>query len=120
MARKLSEQGTSGSDLLDHKVLKVLGLTAGLRPTQSQEDAIRLLALRYAGIKSKLDWGADVDALGGLHCAYVVCRPTQPIKPDGLVDTSRFHRCIRSFGATPALAITAAVLERESMVYSAA
>ncbi|MFV0455584.1 MAG: hypothetical protein ACK5NQ_11445 [Pseudomonas sp.] len=102
-----------GSDFLDHKVMKLLGIQ-GLKPTQRLEDAKRLLELRYGGVASRLEWDARLEeSLLGRKVFIAVRGQTKPSS----VESEPWQRCLIVDGPSEPLAITIAVLTRETWAF---
>ncbi|HBO6962510.1 TPA: hypothetical protein L4936_001116 [Pseudomonas aeruginosa] len=108
-------ENQTGSDFLDHKVMKLLGMQAqGLKPTQRLDDARRLLELRYGGVPSRLEWDAKTeDFPPGLKAFIVVRVPPKP----GAMEPEPWKRCLIAEGPSEALAVIIAVITRETWTF---
>lgn len=105
-----------GSDLLDYKVTKLLGLQSlMLKPTQNVADARRLLGLRYRGVQSRFEWEVRSEAVESRYRVYVAVRPA--VRATG-VGAEPWRRCSVAEGATEALAVTIAAITRETWTYT--
>lgn len=108
-------ENQTGSDFLDHKVLKLLGMQAqGLKPTQRLDDARHLLQLRYDGVPSRLAWDAKTEELPPGLKAFIVVRAQS--KP-GAMEPESWQRCLIADGPSEALAVTIAVITRETWTF---
>lgn len=108
-------ENQAGSDFLDHKVMKLLGMSAqGLKPTQTLDDAKRLLALRYGGLPSRLEWDAKTEALPLGYKAFITVRVQS--KAMAMEPESR-QRCLIASGPSEALAVTIATVTRETWTF---
>lgn len=106
----------AGSDLLDHKVMRLLGIQSqALKPTQSLEDAKRLLALRYRGLPSRYEWDAKTEELVSGYKAFVTVRV--PAKSPEM-EPQPWHRCLVTDGPSEAMAITIAAMTRETWTFT--
>ncbi|MCV6454879.1 hypothetical protein [Pseudomonas aeruginosa] len=106
----------AGSDLLDHKVMKLLGIQSQvLKPTQRLEDAKRLLTLRYRGMPSRYEWDAKTEALASGFKAFVTVRV--PAKSSDM-ESQPWQRCLVTDGPSEALAITIAAMTRETWTFT--
>lgn len=105
----------AGSDFLDHKVMKLLGMPAqGLKPTQRLDDAVRLLRLRYGGVPSRLEWEAKTELSPlGLKSFIVVRASTKA----GAMEPELWQRCLVVDGPSEALAVTIAAITRETWTF---
>lgn len=108
-------ENLTGSDFLDHKVMKLLGMPAqGLKPTQRLDDAVRLLQLRYGGVPSRLEWDTKTEESPlGLKSFVVVRVP----KKAGAMEPEPWRRCLVADGPSEALAITIAAITRETWTF---
>lgn len=108
-------ENEAGSDFLDHKVMKLLGMQAqGLKPTQRLDDARRLLELRYGGVPSRLEWDAKSEELPpGLKAFIVVRAQSRP----GAMEPEPWRRCLIADGPSEALAVTIAVITLETWTF---
>ncbi|MDP5724454.1 hypothetical protein P3805_19270 [Pseudomonas aeruginosa] len=109
-------ENKAGSDLLDHKVMKLLGIQSqALKPTQKLDDAKRLLAMRYRGMPSRYEWGAKTELLVSGYKAFITVRV--PAKsPD--MEPQPWQRCLVADGPSEALAITIAAMTRETWTFT--
>lgn len=108
-------ENQAGSDFLDHKVMKLLGMPAqGLKPTQRLDDAKRLLQLRYGGVPSSLEWDAKTEELPPGLKAFIVVRV--PPKP-GAIEPDTWRRCLIADGLSEPLAVTIAAITRETWTF---
>lgn len=104
-----------GSDLLDRRVLQQLAMPQiGLKPTQRLDDAQQLLRMRYGGAASKYEWDARIDhnSFNDSYAAHVI------VREPATTHDAPWLRSHCSNGPSEALAVTIAVLERESWVFS--
>lgn len=109
-------ENKAGSDLLDHKVMKLLGIQSqALKPTQRLEDAKRLLTLRYRGMPSRYEWDAKTEALASGFKAFVTVRV--PAKSSDM-ESQPWQRCLVTDGPSEALAITIAAMTRETWTFT--
>ena len=109
-------ENQAGSDLLDHKVMKLLGIQSqALKPTQRVEDAKRLLTLRYRGMPSRYEWDAKTEALASGFKAFVIVRV--PAKSSDM-EPHPWQRCLVTDGPSEALAITIAAITRETWTFT--
>lgn len=105
----------AGSDLLDGKVLRLLGIRSHpLKPTQRLEDAKHLLSLRYQGLPSKHEWRAEIEHLPSGYMAFISVR-VQATSPDA--KPGPWHLCLTTDGASAALAVTIAAITRETWTF---
>lgn len=104
-------ESAGGSDILDRKVAQALGIKGrALKPTQSRDDAVQLLSLRYRGYRSDCEWSVRTERQpSGKFRAYVSVRAR-------FIDAE--HRCVSADGPTEALAITIAAITRETWTYT--
>lgn len=108
-------ENRAGSDFLDHKVMKLLGMQAqGLKPTQRLEDAKRLLALRYGGVHSQLEWNAKTEELPPRVKAYITVRVQAKTSSNEPIS---WQRCLIANGQSEALAVTIAAITRETWTF---
>ncbi|HGM7876769.1 TPA: hypothetical protein ACWLUJ_005772 [Pseudomonas aeruginosa] len=109
-------ENQAGSDLLDHKVMKLLGMPAqGLKPTQKLDDAKRLLALRYGGLHSRLDWDLRTEEIfPRVVRAFVTVRASAKASA---LEAEVWHRCLIGKGQSEALAVTIAMITRETWTF---
>lgn len=108
-------ENQAGSDFLDHKVMKLLGMPAqGLKPTQRLEDAKRLLQLRYGGVPSGLEWDAKTEELPPNFKAYITVR-VQSKAP--AMEPEPWQRFLIADGPSEALAVTIAAITRETWTF---
>ncbi|HCE6273546.1 TPA: hypothetical protein NHO12_004447 [Pseudomonas aeruginosa] len=110
-------ENRTGSDFLDHKVMKLLGMQAqaqGLKPTQRLDDAKRLLELRYGGVPSRLEWDAKAEELPPSFKAYITVR-VQSKAP--AMEPEPWQRCLIADGPSEALAVTIAAITRETWTF---
>ncbi|WP_139239948.1 hypothetical protein [Azotobacter vinelandii] len=110
-------ENRAGSDLLDHKVMKLLGIQSPeLKPTQRLDDAKRLLTLRYRGLQSCYEWDAKIDKVAPTEVkAFITVRvpaKTPTMKPEP------WRRCLVAEGASEALAVTIAAITRETWTFT--
>ncbi len=109
-------ENQAGSDLLDHKVMKLLGIQSqALKPTQRLDDARRLLTLRYRGMPSRYEWDAKTEELVSGFKAFVTVR-TPAKTPD--IEPQPWQRCLVTDGPSEALAITIAAMTRETWTFT--
>lgn len=108
------DAGGSGSDLLDRRLAKVLKCDLnGTRPTQSVEDATRLLKQRFGGQKSNCEWEVRTSPMGaGGYRAWVAIK-----WPGTGTREQPWQQSHIGLGSTEALAIVRAVLDRESWTW---
>lgn len=108
-----------GSDLLDYRVRKIMGIDDELlKPTQSVEDAKRLLSYRYMGLKSKYEWDvhrSNHDEAAGNDC-FVTLALREPSKR--VTQDSPWLAVTSQLGKSEALAITIAALTRETWIFT--
>lgn len=109
-------EGSGGSDLMDRKVMKLLGIqTQDLKPTQRVDDAKRLLEMRYLGRPSMYEWDVKTEPSGSGFMALIVVRP--PARSSE-VEPSPWQRCVIAEGPSEALAVTIAAITRETWTYT--
>ncbi|CAM5355668.1 hypothetical protein [Pseudomonas aeruginosa] len=109
-------ENQAGSDLLDHKVMKLLGIQSqALKPTQRLDDAKRLLTLRYRGMPSRYEWNAKTEELASGFRAFITVRV-----PAKTTDTEPqpWQRCLVTDGPSEALAVTIAAMTRETWTFT--
>lgn len=105
----------AGSDLLDHKVMRLLGIQSqALKPTQSLEDAKRLLALRYRGLPSRR---SGTPRQKNWCPATRRRHETRPAKSPEM-EPQPWHRCLVTDGPSEAMAITIAAMTRETWTFT--
>ncbi|TXH89189.1 MAG: hypothetical protein E6Q71_04110 [Pseudomonas sp.] len=102
-----------GSDFLDRKVMKLLGMQ-GLKPTQRLEDAKRLLELRYGGVASRLEWDARAEEFLPGRKVFIAVRGQAK---NSSMEPEPWQRCLITDGPSEPLAITIAVLTRETWTF---
>lgn len=108
-------ENQTGSDLLDHKVMKLLGMPAqGLKPTQRLVDAKRMLQLRYGGVPSRLEWDAKTEELAPSFKAYITVRVQSKATA---MEPEPWQRCLIADGPSEALAVTIAAITRETWTF---
>jgi len=106
----------AGSDLLDLKVMRLLGIQSqALKPKQRLEDAKRLLTLRYRGLLSRYEWNAKTEELVSGFKAYITVRV--PAKSSDM-EPQPWQRCLVTDGPSEALAITIAAMTRETWTFT--
>lgn len=111
-------ESKAGSDLLDGKVMRLLGIQSlALKPTQKLEDAKRLLSLRYQGLPSKYEWDAEIERLPSGYKAFISVR-VQATNPD--MGPGPWQLCLVTDGASAALAVTIAAITRETWTFTRA
>ncbi|MFG8764949.1 hypothetical protein ACEOVB_29590 [Pseudomonas aeruginosa] len=110
-------ENRAGSDLLDHKVMKLLSVQSlELKPTQRLEDARTLLSLRYRGMPSRYEWDARTEQVRqALVKAFVTVRV--PAKAPTM-ESAPWQRCVVAEGPSEALAITIAAISRETWTFT--
>ena len=109
-------ENQTGSDLLDHKVMKLLGMQPqALKPTQKVEDAKSLLPLRYRGLPSQYEWDAKTEPLSAGFKAFITVRV--PAKSSD-IEPQPWHRCLVADGPSEAMAITIAAITRETWAFT--
>ncbi|HCT4783885.1 TPA: hypothetical protein OTY28_006153, partial [Pseudomonas aeruginosa] len=110
-------ENRAGSDLLDHKVMKLLSIQSlELKPTQRLEDARSLLSLRYRGMQSRYEWEARTEVVRqALVKAFVTVRV--PAKAPAM-EPAPWRRCLVAEGPSEALAITIAAISRETWTFT--
>ncbi|MES9904731.1 MAG: hypothetical protein ABW168_18900 [Sedimenticola sp.] len=100
----------TGSDLLDRKVAKALGMRGKLlRPTQRIDDAIQLLLYRYHGHQSQYQWDVKTENTESGYRAYVMIRQG---------DSDDWMRCLVADGPSKETAITIAAITRETWSFT--
>ncbi|EMX2051406.1 hypothetical protein ABCV69_004500 [Pseudomonas aeruginosa] len=109
-------ENKAGSDLLDHKVMKLLGIPSqALKPTQKLDDAKRLLAIRYRGMPSRYEWDAKTEQLVSGFKAFITVRV--PAKSSDM-EPQPWQRCLVTDGPSEALAVTIAAMTRETWTFT--
>ncbi|WP_137818344.1 hypothetical protein [Pseudomonas sp. 2FG] len=109
-------ESKAGSDLLDGKVMRLLGIQSlSLKPTQKLEDAKRLLSLRYQGLASKYEWDVEIERLASGYKAFISVRA--PAKNPEM-GSGPWRLCLVADGASAALAVTLAAITRETWTFS--
>ncbi|MFU4911788.1 hypothetical protein ACM7ZU_29930 [Pseudomonas aeruginosa] len=110
-------ENRAGSDLLDHRVMKLLSIQSlELKPTQRLEDARSLLSLRYRGMQSRYEWEARTEVVRQtLVKAFVTVRV--PAKAPAM-EPAPWRRCLVAEGPSEALAITIAAISRETWTFT--
>lgn len=102
----------NGSDLLDAKVRKVLGVnTPRLKPTQCADDARVLLSSRFGGFASVYQWDVQITPADTGVLAALTVRP-RPVNPN--IEGGPWSTAPAEYGLTEAMAITTALMRRET------
>ncbi|WP_219096167.1 hypothetical protein [Pseudomonas sp. UMAB-40] len=117
LLKELTRSETKGgSDLLDRKLMQMLGIQSQqLKPTQKLDDAIRLLSLRYRGMPSSYEWDVKVEEASPGFNAFVVVRPTAK---NAAIEVEPWQRCLVAGGPSEALAVTIAAITRETWAFT--
>ena len=109
-------ENMGGSDLLDHKIGRLLRLQSQqLKPTQKLDDATQLLSLRYRGLQSNYEWSVKTEKSSPGFKAFVTVRPTPK---NGDLEATPWSRCLVAEGPSEALAVTIAAITRETWAFT--